>query len=97
MNLVGLMSLAPRIWKKDWLKLKSSFLRVNHHSIEQGPIHKRKEVFGRAQRPTRQIQSNLYFPVCFITLLSWKNECLDYCLNLISLVSFLPLKFYHDV
>lgn len=90
MNLVGLMSLAPRIWKKDWLKLKSSFLRVNHHSIEQGPIHKRKEVFGRAQRPTRQIQSNLYFPVCFITLLSWKNECLDYCLNLISLVSFLP-------
>jgi hypothetical protein len=27
----------------------------------QGPVHKPKEVFGRAQRQTPRIQSNLYF------------------------------------
>jgi hypothetical protein len=61
MNSVALTTLAPRFWKKDWLKLKSSFWRVNHQSTVQGPVHKPKEVFGRAQRQTPRIQSNLYF------------------------------------
>jgi hypothetical protein len=66
MNLVALTTLAPRFWKKDWLKLKSSFWRVNHQSTVQGLVHKPKEVFGRAQRQTPQIQSNLYILMSFI-------------------------------
>lgn len=49
------MSLAQRIWKKDWLKLKSSFLRVNHQFLMQGP----PEVSGRARRQTHQTQNKL--------------------------------------
>lgn len=66
MNLVVLMTLAPRFWKKDWLKLKSSFWRVNHQYTVQGPGRKPKEVFGRAQRLTPQILSNLYLLLSFI-------------------------------
>lgn len=66
MNLVVLMTLALRFWKKDWLKLKSYFWTVNHRYIVQGPMHKTKEVFGRAQGQTPLIQSNLYFLMSFI-------------------------------
>ena len=61
MNLVGLMSLAQRSWKKDWLKLKSSFMRVNHRSIMLGLVPKPQEVFDRAPEQTPQILSNLHF------------------------------------
>lgn len=66
MNLGGLMSLAQSNWKKDWLKFKWSFLRVNHQWIMQGPVRKPKEVFDRAQRQTRQIQNKLLFLTSFI-------------------------------
>jgi hypothetical protein len=40
MSWEGQMSLTQRIWRRDWLKLKWSFLRVNRLKIHRNPVHK---------------------------------------------------------
>lgn len=77
------MTSAPRFWKKDWLKLKSSFWKVNRQYTVQGPGRKPKEAFGRAQRQTPQILSNLYFLLSFIYVALLKDESSDHCLNFV--------------
>ena len=55
MSLVGQMSSAQRNWRRGWLKLKLSFLRVNHHYMHPNLVHNRG-VSGKAQTHTHQIQ-----------------------------------------
>lgn len=72
MSLAEQMSFPLKIWRTDWLKLKSSSPKVNRH---RNPEHRPQGVSDRARTQTRPIRINCGLSrfASFLYLFQWKS------------------------